>query len=629
MACPSIRQRQPAPEPRSRPGGAAALAPVPGGTTSDGPASVAGTPGRLATRAAVAVLGANELVLDRWGPATPPVWDPEDFEWTAGVEQAWPEIRAEVDALLSGPTEIPHIEDVTGGIPQGNEGPWRSFVLMHQGRWIEWNAARCPRTTRVVRSVPGLLMAGFSVLEPGTHITEHRGPNKGALRYQLGVIVPGPEGACRIRVGDELITWREGAGVVFDFTVPHEAWNDSDAVRVLLMLEVLTPLPRRLALPNALAQRAMGWFPTTRQHGPPSSSPGAHPAKAGPSEPTTRGDPVRDTFHDSHHQADLERDGYVVVPFLDDDQVEQLRRSYDELGAAPGDPHLACHSSFHTYDVDYKRTVDRRVKDVIGPILERTFDRQRALPCNFIVKWPAGTSGFGLHQDLSLVDERLHRSVEVWIALDDTDAVNGQLWMVPGSHAWIPTLRGIHAFPFAFADVTERIIQRHAVPVPVRRGQAVVFDHAVLHFSPPNRSGSPRLVAIDDLIPEEAQHLHYFGDGAGRVDAYEIDDSFWTDNSPFTLWRPPPRASCLGSVDFEYRALTDVDLDELVRTGVAIETDQRVTGALNAAKPWCHRCGSADVEGRPDRWVGNVTMLCEPCRDAEARRAPSPSHVGG
>ena len=107
-------------------------------------------------------------------------------------------------------------------------------------------------------------MAGFSVLEPGTHITEHRGPNKGALRYQLGVIVPGPEGACRIRVGDEMITWREGAGVVFDFTVPHEAWNDSDAVRVLLMLEVLTPLPRRLALPNALAQRAMGWFPTTR-----------------------------------------------------------------------------------------------------------------------------------------------------------------------------------------------------------------------------------------------------------------------------------------------------------------------------------------------------------------------------
>lgn len=222
--------------------------------------TVAGLP----QRAAVAVLTANEAMIDRFGPDTPAVWDPSEFEWSSRVEAAWPAVRAEVEALLAGPTEIPHIEDVTGGIPQGNVGPWRSFVLMHQGRWIDWNCERCPDTTALVRSIPGLTVAGFSVLEPGTHITTHRGPNKGALRYQLGVIVPGSEGDCRIRVGDEMIHWREGEGVVFDFTVEHEAWNDTDAIRVLLMLEFLTPLPWYIAAPNWVAQHAMSWFPTTR-----------------------------------------------------------------------------------------------------------------------------------------------------------------------------------------------------------------------------------------------------------------------------------------------------------------------------------------------------------------------------
>jgi beta-hydroxylase len=195
------------------------------------------------------------------------VWDHTQFTWSSVIEGAYPAIREEVEALLAGPTEIPHIEDVTGGIPQGNVGPWRSFVLMHQGRWMEWNCARCPDTTRAVREIPGLTMAGFSVLEPGTHITDHRGPNKGALRYQLGVIVPGPHGSCRIRVGDEMLYWAEGEGVMFDFTHHHEAWNDSDSIRVLLMLEVLTPLPWYLRPTNALAQRAMSWFPTTRSMG--------------------------------------------------------------------------------------------------------------------------------------------------------------------------------------------------------------------------------------------------------------------------------------------------------------------------------------------------------------------------
>lgn len=339
---------------------------------------------------------------------------------------------------------------------------------------------------------------------------------------------------------------------------------------------------------------------------------------------------MRPTFHDPETQQRLERDGYAVIPFLGADEVAELVASYDQLGRAPGDPERACISTFHTYDAQYKAATHEVISSVFRPHLERTFDRMRALPSNFLVKWPGGFSGFGLHQDLSLVDERHHRSVEVWVALCDIDERNGQLWMVPGSHRWIPTIRGIQSFPFPFASVARRIVDRHAVPVAVRAGEAVVFDHATLHFSLPNRTAERRMVAISDLIPAEAPHLHFFGDGHGGVDVYEIDDDFWVDNSPFTLWRPPPASKCIGKVDwFTPRELTDEDLDRLVMEGKAVDGVASPSGAINSAKPWCHRCGSTDIEGSgPDRWIGNVTLLCDGCKAQEVARAATPSHAG-
>ena len=340
---------------------------------------------------------------------------------------------------------------------------------------------------------------------------------------------------------------------------------------------------------------------------------------------------MRDTFRDPELQQSLERDGYAVLPLLDHDEVARLRAAYEDLGQAPGDPHLACQSSFHSYDKDYKLNVDRAVKDVLQPHLDEVFDDQRTLPANFIVKWPSAMSGFGLHQDLTLVDEHEFRSVEVWVALDDTNERNGQLWMVPGSHTWLPdNIRGIQAFPFPFTQVTRRIIERHAVPVPIPAGHAIVFTHATLHFSLPNRTEQPRMVAICDLIPAEAPHLHYFGDGNGHVDQYEIDDTFWTDNNPFTLWKPPPSSQLVGPVSDEYyRELTDDDLDRLVASGKAIESEQSPAGAMNAAKAWCHRCGAAVEDApAPDRWVGNVTLICDDCRTAESTRAATPEHTG-
>jgi ornithine lipid ester-linked acyl 2-hydroxylase len=85
--------------------------------------------------------------------------------------------------------------------------------------------------------------AFFSILLPGKHIPEHRGPYKGVLRYHLGLIIPEPHEKCRIRVGNDVRSWREGKSLIFDDSFPHEAWNETDSVRVVLFIDVIRPLP--------------------------------------------------------------------------------------------------------------------------------------------------------------------------------------------------------------------------------------------------------------------------------------------------------------------------------------------------------------------------------------------------
>ena len=105
---------------------------------------------------------------------------------------------------------------------------------------------------------------------------------------------------------------------------------------------------------------------------------------------------MRATLHDPSLQRQLEQDGYVAIPFLAEEEVAALRSGFEELGPPEDDGRRACHSSFHSHDRSYKLRVDALVRTTLAPHLERVFDRQRSLPCNFIVKWPGGMSGFGM-----------------------------------------------------------------------------------------------------------------------------------------------------------------------------------------------------------------------------------------
>lgn len=186
--------------------------------------------------------------IERWiGRRSPvgdtPFYDNGQFEWIADVEANWHEIRDELDAVLADRDAIPAFQDISvDQVDLSDDDRWKTYFLFGYGFEVGEHTAACPRTAELMRAVPGMKTAMFSILAPGKHIPHHRGPYKGVLRYHLGLVIPEPAERCRIRVGDEVRQWAEGASMVFDDTYDHEVWNDTDGERVVLFVDVVRPL---------------------------------------------------------------------------------------------------------------------------------------------------------------------------------------------------------------------------------------------------------------------------------------------------------------------------------------------------------------------------------------------------
>jgi len=198
----------------------------------------------------------DQWLIDRHHPLPDGALDPMSIPGAAEVAAGWADIREELDALLAMDLKMPRTDDVIGE-EQGAEGTWTTYMLCSFGTWLDFNCRRCPRTTELVKRVPGVEIAGFTVLEAGAHIPRHKGPYR-ALRYQLGVRVPEPWGSCRLQIGDEMVVWEDGKSLAFDDGVEHEAWNDSDEPRYVLFVQTTFALPGVAGRVHAANHRVLG-----------------------------------------------------------------------------------------------------------------------------------------------------------------------------------------------------------------------------------------------------------------------------------------------------------------------------------------------------------------------------------
>lgn len=178
-------------------------------------------------------------------------WDREEFPWLEQLEAAREAIQRECAAVVQADRAgfEPYI-DYKDSLPLdqwaalNRSERWGAYHLLQDGHRVERHASRCPRTLEVLAGVPQPVVpsrspnAMFSALAGRTHIPPHTGISNARLVCHLPLLVP--EG-CRFRVGNEVRTYADGRAFVFDDCIEHEAFNDSDQLRVILLFDVWNP----------------------------------------------------------------------------------------------------------------------------------------------------------------------------------------------------------------------------------------------------------------------------------------------------------------------------------------------------------------------------------------------------
>jgi len=190
----------------------------------------------------------------------------EQFSWKPILEKNWRAISEELDRLLEYADELPRFQDISPDQATNisKDNLWKTFFLYGYGVKLQQNCDFCPQTTRVIEQIPGLKTAFFSIMLPGKHIPEHRGPYKGVLRCHLPVKVPQDYQQCGIRVDRETRHWEAGKILVFDDSYLHEAWNNTDEIRVVLFLDIVRPMSFPASILNELLIGAIRRSPYIR-----------------------------------------------------------------------------------------------------------------------------------------------------------------------------------------------------------------------------------------------------------------------------------------------------------------------------------------------------------------------------
>lgn len=178
-------------------------------------------------------------------------FDRDFFPWMAALEARTEAIRAEVLAIMAngGAAIRPYVQ-MDKGTPDNKWTPldgsldWSACFLWEYGIRNDAVCDLCPETAAALELAPQNRIAGkapsafFSILKPGAHIPPHTGVTNTRAIIHLPLVVPD---SCRFRVGGETRVWREGEAFAFDDTIEHEAWNDSDRARIVLIFDVWNP----------------------------------------------------------------------------------------------------------------------------------------------------------------------------------------------------------------------------------------------------------------------------------------------------------------------------------------------------------------------------------------------------
>jgi hypothetical protein len=255
-------------------------------------------------------------------------------------------------------------------------------------------------------------------------------------------------------------------------------------------------------------------------------------------------------FRDNALEKEFQTEGFVKVPFLDEAGLRLFREH-----AAAILPHFydSAHGICSATDLNQPelvKNVHLFVSEHIEPYVDPYFNDYQIILGNYLIKKAQENTLIPIHQDWTFVDETQYYSLSIWCPLDDVTPQNGNLQVVPRTHRMSANLRPSPSYPNAFEQVMD-LARENLRDIPMKAGEAIFYDHALLHASPINASGVERSALILGMTHNLAVLQHYFLSEQPKVNQQVQLEKYLMGNDFFVhhiRGEKPPLASKVGDV---------------------------------------------------------------------------------
>lgn len=280
---------------------------------------------------------------------------------------------------------------------------------------------------------------------------------------------------------------------------------------------------------------------------------------------------MRRIFHEPHLQEIFEKNGYVVIDFINPESIIEINKAYNTLmpddGFKPRNSRYHC--TFVDTNIEYKKKVNQLFRQYFDSLLDKTLIDYELLTGNLYVKQP-GCGEFEVHQNWDLVDQKLHTALTIWVPLQDTDSHNGTIEVVAGSNKINSNISTLHSGYF-FRNFEAALKKKYLQPVDLKMGQAIIFDDNLIHYSKGNSSDKPRKAIQLECMPKEAELIFYYVDPANTkyIEKYEAHSNFFlTHNIGNVIGRPPLKY--IGRIPNQNVFLAEEEFVHLLNEGAEI-----------------------------------------------------------
>lgn len=275
---------------------------------------------------------------------------------------------------------------------------------------------------------------------------------------------------------------------------------------------------------------------------------------------------MRQVLADPTLQPELDELGHVRIPLLSDEEISALlgrvARLRPEDGFAPTGRGPTYHCSLVDRSEEYRRESFAVLKSAFAHHVERVLDGYQILNANFYVK-PPGTGAFTAHQNWPAISDLDDTSITVWCPLGDVVAENGTIQVVPRSHKLVPHVEAPNS-PAFFAGYADLLIRDYLEPVPMRAGEALVFDDNLIHWSQDNMSDRPRIAVQIVCVPRDATPTFFHKADGERFELIAADSDFFLQYNVEQLHARQDDWISLGFIDSPNRPVPPERFAELL-----------------------------------------------------------------